>query len=157
MDQPRPRRNVEQRPLIIERPNLEQPIRRLLAFILTLLVWIMFFAMWLPIIDIVAALLELPIPSEYLPSSNNIIALLNLFNDFPLAIGLMLIALTVNCLINWLYQLFAKPKTHKFIGTEQLATGLALDKDKLAEWQKTRIIHVEHGPLGRVINAKVIR
>lgn len=157
MDQSRPRRNIEQRPLIIERPDLAHPVRRALAFVLTLLAWIAFIAIWLPALDITAVALGLPLPSNVFWSVSNTVALRNLFDVFPLAIGLLLLVLALNGLINWLYQHFTKPKTHRFVGMEQLATGLALDESKLTEWQGACILHVEHGPLGRVVNAKVIR
>jgi len=156
MGQPRSRNNVE-RPLIIERPDLAHPVRRVLAFVITLLAWIGFLAIWLPVLDIAAVALDLPIPSRSFPSPNHALALRSLFNVFPFAIGLMILVLAVNGVINWIYKHLAKPKVHRFIGMEQLATGLALDKDKVSKWQGGRILHVEHGPLGRVINAEIIR
>ncbi len=39
------------------------------------------------------------------------------------------------------------------IGTERLASGLALDPERLAGWQSAQILYVEHGPLGRVTDA----
>lgn len=38
----------------------------------------------------------------------------------------------------------------------RLATGAALDPDKLAAWQKTQIRYVEHGPRRRVTDAGTI-
>ncbi|MBL8421792.1 MAG: hypothetical protein JNK92_14305 [Dechloromonas sp.] len=34
-----------------------------------------------------------------------------------------------------------------------LATGAAVDPDKLAAWQKAQILYVEHGPRSRVTDA----
>lgn len=39
---------------------------------------------------------------------------------------------------------------------DRLATGAALDPDKLAAWQKAQILYVEHGPLGRVTDASTL-
>ena len=38
----------------------------------------------------------------------------------------------------------------------RLATGAALDPDKLAAWQKAQILYVEHGPLGRAPDAGTV-
>ena len=42
------------------------------------------------------------------------------------------------------------------VGMARLATGAALDPDKLAAWQKAQILYVEHGPLGRVTDASTV-
>ena len=50
-----------------------------------------------------------------------------------------------------------RPKPLPLVGMERLATGMALDVDKLAAWQSARILHVQHGPLGRVTDASIVR
>lgn len=157
MDQSGPRVAAEQRPLIIERPDLAHPVRRVLAFVLTLLAWTGFVALWLPALDVAAAALGLPDVPWVFTGTRNLMALDELFDVFPLAIGLVLLVLATNGLISRIYRRFRKPVHHRFVGMEQLATGMALDQNKLAAWQAARILHVEHGPLGRVINANVIR
>ncbi len=39
------------------------------------------------------------------------------------------------------------------VGIDSLATGAALDPEKLAAWQRQQVLYVEHGPRGRVTDA----
>ncbi len=132
-------------------------MRRLCAFALTLAAWIAWVAMWVPVFGVFAVWLGLPpLPGAY-PSQENVIALRGLLLLFPTAFAAVIGILAVNGVIGLVYRRLAPPKPLPLVGMERLATGMALDVDKLAAWQSARILHVQHGPLGRVTDASIVR
>lgn len=146
-----------QKPLIIERPELAHPVRRVVAFALTVAAWIGLVAMWVPVFGVLAVALGMPFGAAPPAGRDGALALQGLLEVFPVAVGLVLLVLAVNGLINRGFRRLTPSSVHRFVGMEQLATGVALDPKQLAEWQSGRILHVEHGPLGRVTGARVVR
>ena len=162
MDQSRPRHKPgleqrQQQALIIERPDLAHPLRRVLALMFTLLAWGLWIGLWLPVLGSLAAQFGLELPWVTYPSQLSLQALRLLVGVFPLAVGLVLLVLAVNGLVSCIHRRFNPPAAHRFVGMDRLATGMALDTGKLATWQSARILHVEHGPLGRVLDARIVR
>ena len=76
---------------------------------------------------------------------------------FPAALGAVVVVLVVNGLVGIVIRRFSRRKPKPFVGMDRLATGMALDPDKLAAWQSARVLHVEHGPQGRVTDATIVR
>jgi len=150
------RRPREQQPLIIERPDLAHPLRRATALLFTLLAWAGWVALWLPVIGSLTAHFGLVLPWINYPGLLSLNSLSQLLDVFPLAIGSVLLVLAINGLISRILRRFNKPQAHGFVGMDRLAAGMALDPDKLTTWQAARILHVEHGPKGRVINARTV-
>lgn len=162
MDQSRPRHKPgheqrQQQALIIERPDLAHPLRRVLAILFTLLAWGLWIGLWLPVLGLVAAHFGLELPWVNYPGQLSLHTLRLLVNVFPLAIALVLLVLAVNGLISRIHRRFNPPSALRFVGMDRLAEGMALDPGQLATWQSARILHVEHGPLGRVIDARIVR
>lgn len=167
MDKPGPRPRLDdqapvpgrpdQRPLIIERSDLAHPVRRVVAFVLTLAAWFGLIAMCVPVLSLLAGMLGLPFAQGASSRSDGVVALQGLLDEFPLAVSLVLLVLAVNGVLSWVSRRISAPVTHRYVGMEQLAVGMALDPKALAEWQSGRILHVEHGPAGRVVSAQVIR
>ena len=162
MDQSRPRHKPghdqrQERALIIERPDLAHPVRRVLAIVFTLLAWGLWIGLWLPVLGSLAAQFGLKLPWISYPGQPSLQALRLLVGVFPLAVGLVLLVLAVNGLISRIHRRSSPPVAHRIVGMDRLATGMALDSVKLATWQSARILHVEHGPLGRVIDARIVR
>ena len=151
-------RATQQSPLIIERPDLAHPLRRVFALLFTLLAWGLWVALWLPVLASLAAYCGLPLPwAAAFPEAVSLAALWSLVGVFPLAIGLVILVLAVNGLYHRINGRFSSVRKHRLVGMEQLATGMALDAEQLAHWQSARILHVEHGPRGRVIDARIVR
>ena len=162
MDQSRPRRKPgheqrQQQALIIERPDLAHPVRRVLAILFTLLAWGLWIGLWMPVLGSVAAHFGHELPWVTYPGQLSLQALRLLLSVFPLAIGLVLLVLAVNGLVSRIHRRCYPPAAHRFVGMDRLAAGMALDAGKLASWQSARILHVEHGPHGRVIDARIVR
>ena len=145
------------RPLIIERPDLAHPMRRILALTLTTLAWIGWVAMWIPVAEVLANRLGAPLVRFANPGQKGALALGQLLDVFPLAMFLVLLLLFANGLIGWTFHRNSAPKKKRRVGMEQLAASMALDASKLSAWQSGRILHVKHGPQGRVVDAQVIR
>jgi len=148
---------AEARPLIIERPELAHPVRRVAAFVITLLAWVGWIAMWIPVAGVVAVRLGVPLERGVYPSQASVVALRELVSLFPAALGVVVLILVINGVVGMVYRRMAPPRPKPFVGMDRLATGAALDVDKLAAWQSARVLHVEHGPLGRVTEATIVR
>ena len=157
MDKPGPRSESRRRPLIIERPDLAHPARRFLARCFTLLAWGLWIGLWLPVFGAVGMKYGIELPEFFRSSRMSMQALQQLLDVFPLAVGMVLVLLAVSGIGSKILRLVRGPKEHCVLGIEQLASGMALDVEKLKEWQSGRIVHVEHGSMGRVLNAQVIR
>lgn len=124
----------------------------------TLLAWGLWVNLWLPVLDSLAAHWAVTLPWDVEDQGQiSLDAMLSLVRVFPMAVGVVILVLLTNGLYHRINRRFSKPQNHRTVGMEQLATGMALDAVQLAHWQSARIIHVEHGPLGRVIDANVIR
>jgi poly-beta-1,6-N-acetyl-D-glucosamine biosynthesis protein PgaD len=148
--------NHEERPLIIERPDLSHPLRRVSAFVFTLAAWLMLLAWWFPIWELVAGEFS-AITSMDRRAGAGALALHSLVELFPLAFALVAAVLLANGLLALIRKKLSPPKVKRSVGMAQLASGMALDVDQLAAWQSARILHVEHGPHGNVVDAKVVR
>ena len=152
MDKPRPRHQAL--PLIIERPDLAHPVRRAVSYALTALAWLFWLMMWLPFLAALGRHLGYNLPEIYFPSQISLHSFLALVNVLPTVVGIALGGL----LLRFLWE---KMKPHigraderwRPVGTKRLASGLALDPERLAAWQSAQILYVEHGPHGRVTDA----
>ena len=154
MDQPRPRHQADRLPLIIERPDLVHPLRRLSERVLTTLAWLLWLAMWIPFLSAVARHFGYPFPDIIFPSPISLSAFLDLLEVTPYAIGLALTLIMTSYLREKIKaRIGQRDERWRPVGMARLATGAALDPVHLAAWQDAQVLYVEHGPLGRVTNA----
>lgn len=156
MDQPRPRNQAGRLPLIIERPDLAHPVRRVLAWVLTLLAWLLFVVMWIPLLAALGRHLGYDLPPITFPSQISLDSFLALVNVTPWVIGVALAVIAVSYLV----EKFKSPPDARDarwrpVGMDRLAVGAALDPELLAQWQSAQVLYVEHGPRGRVTNAGI--
>lgn len=157
MDKSGSRPGISRQPLIIERPDLEHPVRRALSVCFTALAWFAWFVLWLPVLTFAAERFGIALPWQFPSGERNLQALQELIDVFPAAMGILLVVLAANGVTGWLYRRLHKPVTHHHVDTRQLASGMSLDELKLAAWQRARILRVQHSAEGRVIDADVVR
>lgn len=156
MDQPRPRNQARRLPLIIERPDLAHPVRRVLAWVLTLLAWLLWVAMWIPFLAALGRHFGYDLPKIAFPSQISLDSFLALMQVTPWVIGVALGVVATSYLAE-------KFKSHRRVGDarwrpvgmDRLAAGAALDAELLAQWQSAQVLYVEHGQQGRVTNASM--
>lgn len=154
MDQPGPRHQARRLPLIIERPDLTHPLRRVSGVLITTLAWLLWLGLWIPFVFALARHFGYPLPEIALPSSISLDAFFALLHVMPHALGLALTIFVISYLREKLKsRMGTGEKRWRPVGMERLATGAALDPEQLAAWQREKILYVEHGPLGRVTYA----
>ena len=157
MDQSRPRHQARRLPLIIERPDLAHPLRRVMAVVITTLAWLFWLAMWVPFLFALGRYFGYDLPEILFPSQISLDTFLSLAHVMPYVIGVAILFFLVSALREKLKARIGKADDRwRPVGMARLATGAALDPDKLAAWQKAQILYVEHGPLGRVTDASTV-
>lgn len=155
MDQPGSRYKARHTPLIIERPDLDHPVKRVMAVLATSLAWGVWLAMFIPFVLAVANRLGFEVPEADLPNRINLLSvdalLCVLPHVFVVVVALVLLGITMEKIR---VSLPGSRERWRPLGMERLATGEALDAHRIAEWQSARIMYVEHGPLGRVTKVR---
>lgn len=154
MDKPGPRRQARRLPLIIERPDLTHPLRRVLAVVLTTLAWLLWLAMWLPFILALTHHLGYTLPETVRPSPISLHAFFSLLAVTPYALaGAMVIFVVAYLRETVKLQAGANDERWRPLGMERLATATALEPQKLAAWQNAKVLYVRHGARGQVADA----
>ena len=157
MDKSRPghqAKRPERLPLIIDRPDLSHPVKRTLGFAFTTLAWAIWVGMWVPFIAALGRHFGYDLPDIVLPSKISLETFLALARVSPYVLVASLLLILGSLIFEKIKVRFAKPKDRwRPVGMERLATSTALDPELLKQWQSARILYVEHGQLGRVVNA----
>ncbi len=155
MGQPGPRHRTEVMPLIIERPDLAHPLRRLTAYVVTILIWCWWIVLWVPAFEVIAADLGWPVTFYVQPSSASFEALNYLLTQFPIALAVLAVLLISNLTITELYRRIAqRPPKKALIHAAQPRPSI--DLALLNRWQSERILIVTHNQLGQIIDAKSV-
>jgi poly-beta-1,6-N-acetyl-D-glucosamine biosynthesis protein PgaD len=155
MDESRPRHQARRLPLIIERPDLAHPLRRMSAIVITSLAWLLWLAMWVPFLFALGRHFGYDLPEILFPSQISLATFLALVQVMPYVVGVAVLVYLVGALRERLKaRIGTADDRWRPVGIDRLATGAALDPEKLAAWQKAQILYVEHGPRGRVTNAE---
>ncbi len=158
MDESRPRHQTRRLPLIIERPDLAHPVRRAFGLFATILAWLLWLAMWIPFLAALGRHLGYNLPEIYFPSQVSLHSFLSLIHILPTVVGLALGLLTLRFVWEKIRPRIGKPDERwRPLGVDRLATGLALDPERLAAWQSAQVLYVTHGPRGRVTDASTTR
>ena len=154
MDESRPRHQARRLPLIIERPDLTHPLRRAFGLFVTILAWLLWLAMWIPFLAALGRHLGYDLPEIYFPSQISLHSFLSLVNILPTVVGIALALLTLRYVWEKIKPHAGKPDERwRPLGVDRLATRLALDPERLADWQSAQVLYVAHGPRGRVTDA----
>lgn len=157
MDKSRPGHQARL-PLIIERPDLAHPVQRVMALLATSLAWLLWLLMWIPFIAALGRHFGLDLPEIFFPSQVSLDSFFALLHVTPYVLAFAAMLLITGYLREKLKARFGKSDDRwRPVGMDRLATGAALDPDKLAAWQKAQILYVEHGPRGRVTGASPAR
>lgn len=155
MDESRPRHQARRLPLIIERPDLAHPLRRMSAVVITPLAWLLWLAMWVPFLFALGRHFGYDLPEILFPSQISLATFLALLEVMPYVVGVAVLVYLVGALRERLKARIGRADERwRPVGIDRLASGAALDPEKLAAWQKAQILYVEHGPRGRVTNAR---
>jgi poly-beta-1,6-N-acetyl-D-glucosamine biosynthesis protein PgaD len=141
-------------PLIIERPDLAHPFRRVAALLLTVVAWCVWLGMWFVLIATIGRKLGFDLPEIVLPNAVSLKSFEALMYIAPYAIAAAAMAVMLAYLYDRLRTKLGEADTRwRPVGLERLARDAALDPQRIAEWQAMQVLYVEHGPLGRVTDA----
>lgn len=153
MDESRPG-HPPRLPLIIERPDLAHPFRRVTGLLLTILAWCIWLGMWFVLLATIGRELGLDVPEIVLPSAISLKSFEALAQVAPYAIMVACAMILLAYLYERLRRKLGKTDTRwRPVGLLRLALDAALDPQRIAKWQEMQVIYVEHGPLGRVTDA----
>jgi poly-beta-1,6-N-acetyl-D-glucosamine biosynthesis protein PgaD len=156
MDESRPG-NPTRLPLIIERPDLAHPVRRVVGVLLTLLCWGVWLGMWFVLFASMGQELGFELPRFLQPRGVSLSSFRALANLLPYALAAALALLLAAYLFERLGRRWRAPDTRwRPIGMDRLARDAALDPQNLELWQATQILYVEHGSRGRVKSASAV-
>ena len=157
MDKSRPGHQARL-PLIIERPDLTHPVRRVMALLATTLAWLLWLVMWIPFIAALGRHFGFDLPEIFFPSQISLDSFFALLHVTPYVLAFAAAVLIASYLREKLKARFGKPDERwRPVGIARLASSTALDPELLAAWQAAQILYVEHGPLGRVTGASTTR
>jgi poly-beta-1,6-N-acetyl-D-glucosamine biosynthesis protein PgaD len=157
MDKPGSRSPTDQSPLIISRPDLAHPIRRCVLYTLTPLAWFGWLMLWRPVFQLIGASLGILSPAELTAYSNQVTALRDLLDLFPMAIGFALLLLFLNGCLNKLYGHLRKSTGHNLQDVEVLAEQIGVEAVELASWQNSIILRVQHDLQGQVEGVEIVK
>ena len=157
MDKSRPGHHAERPerlPLIIERPDLAHPARRVFGLVMTILAWLLWVAMWIPLFAAIGRHYGYQIPPFAFSSQISLDSFLALARVTPLVVGAAVIVMLGSIIREKLMARFTKPKVRwRPLGVSGLAADTGLDPKLLEQWQSARVLYVAHGEGGRVVNA----
>ncbi|NJD25557.1 MAG: poly-beta-1,6-N-acetyl-D-glucosamine biosynthesis protein PgaD [Betaproteobacteria bacterium] len=153
MDESRPG-HPTRLPLIIDRPDLAHPVRRVVGVALTLLCWGIWLGMWFVLLTTLGYHVGFELPRFLVPQVVSLESFRALAHLVPYALATASAVLFAAYIYERLKRHWGKTdeRWHP-VGMDRLARDAALDPENLARWQRTQVLYVEHGPRGRVMNA----
>jgi poly-beta-1,6-N-acetyl-D-glucosamine biosynthesis protein PgaD len=146
------------RPLIISRPELQSPLRRILAFALTLAAWVVWTLLLIPVLWMTAGRFGLHIPALKYFARIDSEKFDLILNFLPWAFLMILGGLGV-VLVNGMFVklLRAKRKAPTMNNDlNRIVMDVNADPAKFAMWHSARILQVEHGVHGLVKKVHVL-
>ena len=153
MDESRPG-HPTRLPVIIDRPDLAHPVRRVVGIAATLLAWGLWLGMWLVLFATIGRALGFNLPHILLPSAVSLESFRALAHLLPYALAATAALLLAAYVYEHLKRRWAKPDERwRPVGMARLARDAALDPQNIERWQQEQVLYVEHSPRGRVINA----
>lgn len=150
MDESRPG-HPPRLPLIIERPDLAHPFRRMMGLLLTVLAWCLWLGLWFVMLTTIGRKIGYNLPEIVLPGAVSLRAFEALVHVAPYAVGTASALILLAYLYDRLRRKLGEGDTRwRPVGLERLARDAALDPQRIAAWREMQVLYVEHGPLGRV-------
>jgi poly-beta-1,6-N-acetyl-D-glucosamine biosynthesis protein PgaD len=154
MDQSGSRNKTQHTPLIINRPDLNHPIKRVIAVIATIMAWGVWLYLWVPFVLDLGRRFGFDLPGREISSQISLDSFMVLLRVMPYVFIFAVLIVMVGLFIEKLRARFPGLRTRwRPVGKARLVTGDADNSDRIASWQSARVLSVEHGPLGRVIHA----
>lgn len=142
------------RPLIIERPDLQTLTRRYGYASLTLLFWVAYLYLWLPVISLLAWWLEAYLVYDQMIVLSGFAALLQGVRYYLGTILLMFVILIGWAVINYLrFRGLDRRRTPDPVTIEQISEDFAVPVSILQAWQESKSVTIHHDAFGNIIPA----
>ncbi len=139
------------RPLIIERPELQSLRQRYAYAMLTLLFWILWFYLWIPLVSLVAWLFGFKLFYQHMIVLQGLQGLLDLAGWYGLVIAMLGISLLGWALYNQLrFRGREKRRYQEMIKPHELAAFYRIDPKLIPRLQHAKRILISHDESGHI-------
>jgi biofilm PGA synthesis protein PgaD len=141
--------------IIINRPELQSPLQRVTTRGITLVFWMIWIYLWLPLISLAAWLAGIRLFREHMLDNDGYKALFSDMHEYALVIAFIAIVL-----IGW-----ARYNLVRFRGEDNRKTSIHADlasqaqrfnipPQQLRDWQETRRLVIQHGKQGEITDVE---
>lgn len=141
--------------LIIDRPDLQTPIQRFISRSLTLILWLIYFYLWLPLLTLLAwwvGLTGIARELSAIESSRNLQLVLFTYLLVVLAIGFVYLLWAI---LNYRkFRNHEKRKTRSSVPLNDIAEYHRVSPTDLSNWQNIKSLIVDHDEHGSIISAE---
>lgn len=141
--------------IIINRPELQSPLQRVTTRGITLVFWIVWIYLWLPLISLVAWWVGIQLFREHMLDNNGYQALFSDMHQYALTIALIAVVL-----IGWArYNLLrfrdkGTRKTSKHVDLATQAQHFKLEAQQLRDWQAAKRLVIHHDGQGNITDVE---
>jgi poly-beta-1,6-N-acetyl-D-glucosamine biosynthesis protein PgaD len=144
------------RPLIIERPDLQSPLQRVVSTVLTTAFWVLWTYLWLPVLALLGWWLGISRFYEEMVRLEGYRPLVGLLGWYAACIALLAGSLIAWALYNlWRFRGRERRRAPASLGTFVLAEHLGVNAEDLLAWQRARILYVTHDDDGEIASVEL--
>lgn len=141
--------------IIINRPDLQSPLQRVTTRGITLVFWVIWIYLWLPLISLVAWWVGIQLFREHMLDNNGYQALFSDMHQYALTIAFIAVVL-----IGWArYNLLRfrdkdNRKASKHVDPADQAQYFKIEAQQLCQWQTAKCLVIHHDKLGDITDVE---
>jgi biofilm PGA synthesis protein PgaD len=141
--------------IVINRPELQSPLQRVTTRGITLVFWVIWIYLWLPLISLVAWWVGIQLFREHMLDNDGYQALFNDMHQYALTITFIAVAL-----IGWArYNLLRfrdkdNRKASKHVDLADQAQYLKIEAQQLCQWQTAKRLVIHHDKQGDITDVE---
>jgi len=140
--------------LVYDSPEMQPTPQKIVYFFLTLSLWVFWFSLWIPAIEIVG----LAETAQFFPVSkigDELRYLLGILGQYGMLIGVMSVALLAWVKYNKLrFSVNEKRRGRYLVSVVDVAEYFGVETEELAGWRRERVVTVVHDDNGRLVRVE---